>query len=142
MVLVLSYVGLSILVGCSSTISLKEFSDKYYNVYKKESEQEESDQKKGEKLLLFLFSGLSIALIILINRKIFISFDDMTSKWILINIIIICFASFLISLLFYVIYLIPIISKEERINNIPPNNFKKEIKKENEDKDIQEESKR
>ena len=140
-VLVLSYIGLSFLVGCSSTISLKEFSDKYYNVYKKESEQEESDQKKGEKLLLFLFSGLSIALIILINRKIFISFDDMTSKWILINIIIICFVSFLISMFFYAIYLIPIISKEERINNVPPNNSPKEIKKENEDKDIQEESK-
>ena len=34
-VLVLSYAGLSFLVGCSSTISLKEFTDKYYNVYKK-----------------------------------------------------------------------------------------------------------
>ena len=140
-VLVLSYVGLSFLVGCSSTISLKEFTDKYYNVYKKNSEQDESKQKKGEKLILFLFSGISISFIIPINRKIFISFKDMTSKWILIWIIIICFASFLLSMIFYAIYLIPITSKKEKINSIPPYNIPKEIKKENEDKDIKEESK-
>ena len=145
-VLVLSYVGLSFLVGCSSTISLKEFTDKYYNVYNKETHQEKSNQGKDnqqnfEKLLLFLFSGISITLIIPIFRIIFISYEDITSKWKLIWIIIICFGCFLLSMIFYGVYLIPISAIKEKIDKIPTNNFQGENTKDSEDKKIQVENK-
>ena len=124
-VLVLSYIGLSFLVGCSSTIGLKEFTDKYFFVYKKrenllfkalkkitEEEMKESEEKT-EKLLLFLFSGASIFIIMQINRKIFTSFDNITSKWILKWIIIVSFLSFGLSMAFNQLFSLPIKTKKD-----------------------------
>lgn len=74
-----------------------------------------------------------------INRKIFISFEEKTSKWMLMWIIISCFASFLSSMIFYGLYSIPITSKKKTTKKGSPNN-KEENKKENEDKNKQEEN--
>jgi len=134
--LVLSYIGLSFLVGCSSTIALKEYSDKYYDVYFKNVYK---NKVKGEKFIFFVFSCLSIFVIMQINRKIFISFEEKTSKWMLMWIIISCFASFLSSMIFYGLYSIPITSKEKTTKNASLNN-KEEKKKENEDKNNPEEN--
>ena len=111
-VLLISYIGLSFLVGCSSTIGLKEFTDKYFNVYKRGGNKENT-----EKILLFLFSGISIFIIMQINRKIFISFDDIKSKWILKWIIIICFISFGLSMFFHFLFSLPITTKKNIIKN-------------------------
>ena len=124
-VLVLSYIGLSFLVGCSSTIGLKEFTDKYFFVYKKREkllfkalkkiteEELKKSQEKTEKLLLFLFSGVSIFIIMQINRKIFTSFDNITSKWILKWIIIVSFLSFGLSMAFNQLFSLPIKTKKD-----------------------------
>ena len=53
-ILLISYIGLSFLAGCSSTLALKEYTDKYYNVYNKNKIKEEQ-KEKGEKILLFFF---------------------------------------------------------------------------------------
>ena len=112
LVLVLSYIFLSILVGNSSTIAIKEFADKYYDVYYKKK-----DQENGEKLLFYFFSAISAFIIMPINRKIFTSFNDKTSKSILIRIVIICFISFGLSIVFYGLYLTPITTKKTIIKN-------------------------
>ena len=110
LVLVLSYIVLSILVGNSSTIAIKEFADIYYDVYYKTTEN-------GEKLLFYFFSAISAFIIMPINRKIFTSFNDKTSKSILIWIVIICFISFGLSIVFYGLYLTPITTKKTIIKN-------------------------
>lgn len=74
-----------------------------------------------------------------INRKIFISFEEKTSKWMLMWIIISCFASFLSSMISYGLYSIPITSKKKTTKKDSPNN-KEENKKENEDKNKQEDN--
>ena len=112
LILVLSYIFLSFLVGCSSAISLKEFSNIFYDVYNKT--QNKGD---GEKFYFFLYSGISAFTIILINRGIFISFDKETSKWVLTWIVIISFISFVLSMIFYCLYLLPITTKRENIKN-------------------------
>ena len=112
-ILVLSYVFLSILVGCSSTIAIKEFTDKYYGVYDKNN----ANQEKGEKILFYFFSAISAFIIMPINRKIFTSFNDKTSKWILKWLIIICFISFGLSIVSYGLYLMPITTKKKFIKN-------------------------
>ena len=109
LVLVLSYVFLSILVGISSTIAIKEYSDIYYDVYNKTANQE-----NGEKLLFYIFSTISAFIIMLINRKIFTSFKNKTSKLILKWIVIICFSSFGLCIVFYLLYLIPITTKKNK----------------------------
>ena len=110
-VLILSYIILSFLVGGSSTLALKEFADKYYLVYNKNNK--DANQKRGEKIIFYVFSSLSAFIIMPINRRIFISFEDKTSKWILKWIVIICFISFGLSIVFYYIYELPIIKKKK-----------------------------
>ena len=113
-VLILSYVGLSFLVGCSTTIALKEFSDKYYDVYiPADNKKTEENEINGKKLLFFLFPAISIIITIMLNRIIFISFKEKTSKWILKWISIICFISFGLSMIFYFFYTIPITTREK-----------------------------
>ena len=112
LILVLSYVFLSFLVGCSSAISLKEFTDIYYDVYNKTRNKGED-----ENIFFYLFSGISAFVIILINRGIFIYFDKETSKWVLTWIVIISFISFGLSMIFYGLYLLPIKNKKEPIEN-------------------------
>ena len=50
----------------------------------------------------------------LINKLIFISFKNKTSKWLLVSLTCVCFASFFMSLIFYLLYSIPIINKIEK----------------------------
>ena len=102
-ILIISYIFLSILVGFSSTIALKDYFDIYSLIFIKKENQE-----KQEKMFFYLFSGISAFVIILINRKIFTSFEDITTKKILMIIIIVSFASFLLSMIFHYLYLIPI----------------------------------
>jgi len=106
-ILIISYIFLSILVGFSSTIALKDYFDIYSLIFIKKENQE-----KQEKMFFYLFSGISAFLIILINRKIFTSFEDITTKKILMIIIIVSFASFLLSMIFHYLYLIPIRKKK------------------------------
>ena len=89
---------------------MKEYFNIYSGVYLK------SDKKgnlNGNWEFYFL-SGLSTIFIMLINRKIFKSFDDITSNWILMSIIIVCFSSFVISLFFHFLFLIPVEDKEKK----------------------------
>ena len=108
-ILIISYIFLSILVGCSSTIALKEYFDLYSGLFFKMKNKE-----KQEKTFFYLFSGISAFLIILINRKIFNSFKDITSKKVLILIEIVCLASFFLSMIFHCLYLIPIKKKKSK----------------------------
>ena len=108
-ILIISYIFLSILVGCSSTIALKEYFDLYSGLFFKMKNKE-----KQEKTFFYLFSGISAFLIILINRKIFNSFKDITSKKVLILIEIVCLASFFLSMIFHCLYLIPIRKKKAK----------------------------
>ena len=109
-VLILSYIILSILVGSSSTIALKELFDITNEIYYKEDKL----RKSSEKMIFYLFSGLSMFSIIFLNRLIFTSFKDITSIWLLISIVSICFASFFLSLILHVIYTIPISNKKNK----------------------------
>ena len=109
-VLILSYIFLSFTVGCISTLSLKEYFSIYSGVYLK-------SYKKGNlngNWEFYFLSGLSTIFIMLINRKIFKSFEDITSNWILMSIIIVCFSSFVISLFFHFLFLIPVEDKEKK----------------------------
>ena len=125
-VLVLSYVILSILVGCSSTLGLKEYCDKYYGVYDKGTSKD-----FGEKIGFYFFPAISAFIIMPINRKIFKSFKDKTSLWILKWIIIVCFISFGLSMFFYYLYIKPIDTKKNIIKK-KQNNENKIEKAENE----------
>ena len=155
-VLVFSYIGLSISIGASSTLALKQLFNlykKFYQIfydfniifnklsicfnkyikfclnihgtksendsnkdeeeYKEEggSIDEESNEKKDkyiEQIFFFNFSTISAALIIVINREIFKSLGNMTTKWIFWSILIVYFASFILSLPFYGIFSIPL----------------------------------
>ena len=124
LILFLTYVILSVLVGNSSTIAIKEFSDIYYDVYNKTGEQE-----IGEKFSFYLFSAISSFIIMPINRKIFTSFNDKTSKSMLKWIVIICFVSFGLSIVFYGIYLIPITTIIENKTQDKTNEIENENKK-------------
>ena len=140
LVLVLSYIILSFLVGCSSTIALKQYFDLNYDIYYKQEKLDEN----VEKISFYTYSGLSAFIIIFINRFIFTSFKDITNKWLLVAIIGVCFASFFSSLIFYLIYSIPIINKIKKnkaVNQIPEDNksgTSKEEKSESQKEDIDE----
>ena len=110
-ILIISYIFLSFLVGCSSTIALKEYYDLYSGIFFKGKNKE-----KEEKIFFYTFSGISAFLIMLINRKIFISFNDISSKKVLMLIEIVCLASFFLSMIFHCLYLIPIKKKKEKKN--------------------------
>ena len=121
-VLIISYIILSILVGCSSTLALKEYFELFSKVYNKKDNKESSgkdkdkDEENGssEKIIFYALSGISSYGIMLINRLIFISFKNKTSKWLLVSLTCVCFASFFMSLIFYLLYSIPIINKIEK----------------------------
>ena len=82
-----------------------------------------------EIFMFFFFSIISAILIIVINRKIFTSFEDIISIWVLKSILIVYSCSIGISYIFYLLYSIPKILKNkqrykslikypEEINNI------------------------
>ena len=111
--LIISYIFLSFLVGCSSIIALKEYYNIYSAIFVKKKNQEFI-----QKIFFYVFSGISAFLIILINRKIFKSFkEDKTSKKILMTIFFISLASFFLSKIFYCIYLMHIEKKNQNEEN-------------------------
>ena len=126
-VLIVAYIFLSIIVGCSSTLALKEYFNLFSEVYFKNIKD---SSIFGEKGLFFILSGISGLLIMIINRLIFTSFKDKTSKWLLLSIVGVCFGSFFLSLIFHYFYSIPIIDKK-----IKNENDKKEEKLEEDKKD-------
>ena len=126
-VLILSYIFLSFSVGCFSTIALKEYYTICINVLLKVN----FPTNIMEKILFYILSGLSAILIIFINRKIFTSFKDITSKWVLMSVVIVCFSSFILSIIFHCIFLIPFKDKDKqkKSKNIHENSIKKEDEK-------------
>ena len=92
----------------------------------KEKKEEEKEKNKNlEQLFFYFFSTLSALFIILINRAIFTSFEDITSKTVKILLIVIYGASFALSLPFYVFYSIPLINQKiKKIIKIKANTLK------------------
>ena len=82
-VLVLAYILLSFIVGCSSTISLKE----YFNIDTKVFSGKKNEDK-GQKIAFYFFSGLALICTIIFHRQIFKHYRPITKKmnliWILI----------------------------------------------------------
>ena len=127
--LIVSYILLSIIVGCSSTISLKEFWDLYIQVYEKHEKTKSFLDLlfKNEKAVFFLFPSLSALLIILINRLIFYLFKTyktIISKWLLMTIVGVYIFFFVLSFLFYCCFSKPIIKKGQK-NEITESNKNK-----------------
>ena len=131
--LILSYIFLSIFVGCSSTLALKEFSEVTNKVFSKadgeKNEEKEKKEDKGaiwDKLCFYIMSGLSALIIILVNRKIFTSFEDINNKWVLYLILIICAGCFVLNMIFYLLFSIPITNKKKKSKiNIQKENLQK-----------------
>ena len=84
LILILSYIIVSITVGCSSTIALKEYFD-IISIFKSNIKS----QRHVEKITFYILSIASILIIIFINRKIITSVSK--KKHILLYIIIIIF---------------------------------------------------
>lgn len=120
-VLCIEYIFLSIFVGCTSTIGLKE----YYDLYQIYSKAKIFNEEKvcrfdvifiiifaflpgNEKTIFYFYPGIALIITIIINRKIFISFSDMTSKKILYIIAIIYIGCIVLSNIFYCLYLKPL----------------------------------
>ena len=122
LVLILSYVIFSILVGSSSTLALKELINVTNEIYYKDDPL----NKSTEKFIFYSFSGLSMFAIIFINRLIFTSFKDMTSRWLLVSIIGVCFVSYLLSLIAHYFFMIPTTNKKIKNKNKNPNEIKED----------------
>ena len=113
LVLCLSYIFLSILVGCSSSLALKEYWDILSKVYFPHKKWE----LINEKTILYFFSCISIFIVILINRKIFRSYNNISTKWLIITILIIYFSCFVLSNILYCIYVNPIKKNKKNKKN-------------------------
>jgi len=141
-VLIISYIFLSITVGASSMIALKQFSSLYFNFYKKNFDlfkyinifywlcyllfsliikclkrkkifkRKKQKEKNLQQIFFYTFSIFSAFLIIVINRQIFKHFKKLKSKWILKFILIVYGSSFGLNLLFYFFYSVPLINLE------------------------------
>ena len=133
LIIILSYIFLSIIVGCFSAIALKEYFDMFTGVFSKDENKEDD-----EKPIFYILSGISILITMGINRAIFTSDKIKNSKLIAITIIIVCFISFILSLIFHYLFLIPVRDKKKKENlneniikenqnikkeQIEPNNF-------------------
>ena len=103
LIIILSYIFLSFTVGSSSTIALKEYFDFFTGVFSK-NENKEDDEKP----LFYLLSGISILIIMGVNRKIFTSIKPENSKLILISMIIVYVLSLMLSFIFHYMFLIPV----------------------------------
>jgi len=119
-VLCFIYIFLSIIVGCTSAIGLKE----YYDLFQKYSRDKIPCLDKKNKFgILFCYSlvipllfpndknsmfyshpGIALFITIIINRKIFISFSDKNSKLLLFIIVIIYICCIVLSNVFYWLY--------------------------------------
>ena len=109
LVLIISYIVLSLAVGCISTIGIKEYFN-LYSIYFKPG-----DEKDTEKIFFYVFSGLSVFIAIIINRKIFTSFKKITDKKLLMWILIVCLISFVLSMVIHGLYIIPTSKKKENL---------------------------
>ena len=118
-IIILSYIFLSITVGCFSTIALKEYFDMFSGVFSKDENKEDD-----EKPLFYILSGLSLLIVMGVNRRIFISVKIENSKLITISIIIVCFISLILSFIFHYIFLIPV--REKTKDEILKENTNKE----------------
>ena len=107
-VLVLAYILLSFIVGCSSTISLKE----YFNIDTKVFSGKKNEDK-GQKIAFYFFSGLALICTIVFHRQIFKHYRPITKKMNLIWIAIICASTFLISVIFHILFMIPVKVKKK-----------------------------
>ena len=120
-VLCIVYIFLSIIVGFTSAIGLKEYYDLYHKYSKAKIFGEQKDNNcdlffhilfellpSSEKTIFYFYPGISLFITIIINRKIFISFSDMDSKLILYIIVIIYTGCIVLSNIFYSLYLKPI----------------------------------
>lgn len=110
-ILILTYIILSILVGCSSTLALKHYSDLYHEVFLFKA----SNKDLNKSIMFYIFSGKSAFIIIVINRKIFTSFKNISSKSVLIWTVMICFICFFLSMIFYYLYMIPVSRKKKNL---------------------------
>ena len=153
--LILSYIILSILVGCSSTLAMKEYFELSFKVFhkydikedKKEDTNEDTNEEGIQKIAFVLLSGISAFLMIFINRLIFTSIDNKASLGLLISILVVCFISFFLSLIFYFAYSFAVTNKERRettnLNLEDEENDKKEDQTiENENKKSENENKK
>ena len=70
-----------------------------------------------EIIAFYAYPSLSLIFIVLINRKIFKTFKDITSKNILIAIIIIIYLCYILSFIFHCLFTCPIIEKNNEIKN-------------------------
>ena len=147
-VLIISYILLSILVGCASTLALKEFWD-LYSIFKNyEFEISICDILiVNEKVLFYLFPSIAAVLIILINGLIFYEFKkhlDIKSKWLLIAVLGIFVLFFASSIFFHICYAIPVENKKKRIENLEKEKKEKEEerRKGEEKKEKEEETKK
>ena len=118
-IIILSYIFLSITVGCFSTIALKEYFDMFSGVFSKDENKEDD-----EKPLFYILSGLSLLIVMGVNRRIFISVKIENYKLITISIIIVCFISLILSFIFHYLFLIPV--REKTKDEILKENTNKE----------------
>jgi len=122
LVLILTYIILSITVGCLSTIALKE----YFDIISILKEENIENEKNSEKLDFYFLSVVSLLIIMGINRKIITSISNKKHTLILLYIIIIIFSSFILSLVFHFIFLMPVKYKEKnKLKEKVLNNSKK-----------------
>ena len=124
LIIILSYIFLSIIVGCFSTIGLKEYFDMFTGVFSK-NENKEDDEKP----LFYLLSGISFLIIMGINRKIFTSLKSQNSKLISISMIIVCFISFILSFIFHYLFLTPVRDRKKEEILKENQNIKYDLKK-------------
>ena len=111
-ILALSYIVISILVGGSSLIGLKEYFNVIDEIYYKAFKSEDDTQK----FAFYSLSGLSLLFIMLINRKIFKSFSDTKSTVpLIITIMSIIFICYFLSLIFHYLFMIPVGNTRENM---------------------------
>ena len=155
-VLIIMYIFLCIFVGASSNVAFKVFFDSYKVYYKNYYDiwdfisfrfclrklsksdikiTEESDDDNLEKFLMFLFSVLSAASIIGLNRLIFFFIKDITSTKLLISILMVYIGSSVLSFILFCFYSIPEAKFDEHIkkyektqNKINEDNYKEKVK--------------
>ena len=131
LILLFSYIFLSITVGCSSTLALKEFFD-IISLFKKIR-----NEKLVEKITFYILSPISLFIIILINRKIITSISNKKHKLILLYMIITIFSSFILSLIFHCFLSIPLKDNDKkRLNKKELNKSEKKQKKKESDEKI------
>ena len=71
------------------------------------------NEDKGQKIAFYFFSGLALICTIIFHRQIFKHYRPITKKMNLIWIAIICASTFLISVIFHILFMIPVKVKKK-----------------------------